>query len=181
MTSGELITSIFSWGTLFADILIVVFVFCLLVRNRIADRAVSWVGRNVLALSFLFALSALVGSLLYSEFVGFEPCVLCWIARVFLYPQVIILGLAFWRKDKNIIPYVYALSVIGAIVTLYHSFTQLGGRSFTPCTAVGGACSKMYVLEFGYITIPMMAFTVFLMMILTFVAAKKQSKIVSLN
>ncbi|MSR73152.1 disulfide bond formation protein B [Candidatus Parcubacteria bacterium] len=181
MTSGELITSIFSWGTLFAHIIIVIFVFCLLIRNRIADQIVSWVGRNVLTLSFLLVLSGLVGSLLYSEFVGFEPCVLCWVARIFLYPQVVLLGLAFWRKDKNIIPYIYSLSILGAIVTLYHSFTQLGGSSFTPCTAVGGACSKMYVLEFGYITIPMMAFTVFLMMILTFVAAKKQSKIVSLK
>lgn len=181
MTLSEIITLIFSLGTLFANIAIIFFIFCLLIRNRIADSLVSWVGRNALLLSFLLALGGSAGSLLYSEFIGFEPCTLCWVARIFLFPQVVLLGLAFWRKDKGIIPYAYYLSILGAIVTLYHSLTQLGGLSFTPCTAVGGACSKVYFLEFGYITIPIMAFTVFLMMILIFVSAKKQSKIVSLN
>lgn len=176
MTTGEIITSIFSWGTLFADIAIVLFVVCLLVRNRLADRIVSWVGKKALVITFLIALGGLVGSLLYSEFVGFEPCVLCWIARIFLYPQVVLLGMALWRKDRNIIPYAYALSVLGALVTFYHSFSNFVGVSFTPCTAVGGACFKIYVLEFGYITIPIMAFTAFLMMILTFIAEKRKQK-----
>ncbi len=181
MNISELVTAVFSWGTLFADVVLVLFILCLVIKNGFADRTVSWVGERALGISFLLALSGLLGSLIYSEVVGFEPCILCWVQRLFLYPQVVLLGLGFWWKDKSILPYAYGLSVLGGIVAFYHSFTNLGGHSFTPCTSDGGACAKQYVLEFGYITIPVMALTIFALMIVTFIAEKKKSKIFSIK
>lgn len=177
---SEIISSIFSWGTLFTHILIVVFIGFLLVRNSIADRVVSFVGEHALFISFVIALGGFIGSVIYSEVVGFLPCVLCWVQRLFLFPQVVLLGSALLWRDRNILKYTYRLSILGALVAVYHAYTNLGGHSFTPCTAVGGDCAKLYVLEFGYITIPMMSLTVFILLILTFIASKRKSRISNL-
>ncbi len=178
---SEIISTILAWGTLFAHIGIVVFVFFLLVRNTFADKIISFVGGHALLISFIVSLGGLAGSIIYSEVVGFEPCVLCWIQRLFLAPQVVLLGLALVWKDKNILRYTYRLSILGGVVALYHAFTNLGGKSLTPCTSDGGACARIYVMEFGYITIPMMSLTVFVLIILAFIAYKRKNKIFNLR
>lgn len=179
--SAQLITSLFVWGTLVADILLVVFLVFFFVRNTVFDRITGWVGKHALGLSCGVALGAVVGSLVYSEVVGFEPCVLCWIQRVCIYPQALFFGLALWWKERAILAYGFVLSVIGAVVALYHTYTQLGGRSLTPCTSTGGACAKIYVLEFGYITIPTMALTVFALLIVMYLAARRRTRTLSFN
>ena len=107
-------------------------------------------------------LSAVVGSLVYSQIVGFPPCDLCWWQRIFMYPQVIILFMAMRRKNKGVIDYLVPLSILGAVISLYQSFVQWGfGGSLLACTATGSACAKVFVLQYSYITIPFMSFTVF--------------------
>lgn len=117
-------------------------------------------GRYALLWGFLLGLAAVGGSLFYSEIVGFEPCVLCWWQRVFLYPQAVIFGIALWMKDRKVFAVSVALTLLAGIIALYHSYVYWGGTSILPCTALGGACSKVYVYEFGYITIPSMSLTV---------------------
>ena len=51
-------------------------------------------------LGFIFALGSSLMTLVYSEGFGFVPCGLCWLERVFLYPQVFILGMALFYKEK---------------------------------------------------------------------------------
>jgi disulfide bond formation protein DsbB len=178
MSFASYVTPLFSWLTLLADVVLVLFVLALIVRNHSTDRIVSWIGARAVALSFIISAGGVVGSLLYSELVGYAPCVLCWIMRVLLYPQALLFGLALWWKEKMVLPYACALSIIGGIVALYHSYTQLGGTSLTPCTSTGGACSKVFVLEFGYISIPMMAFTIFALLIVVYLAYRRTSKTV---
>jgi disulfide bond formation protein DsbB len=99
---------------------------------------------------------------------------------MFLYPQAIIVLMAMYRKDKTIIDYLVPLSVLGAIVALYQSLIQWGFTfgSILDCTAVGGACTKVYVNEYSYITIPFMSFSVFVYIIaLKFVYYHKDTKI----
>ncbi len=110
---------------------------------------------------FIITTTAVVGSLLYSNIVGFPPCELCWWARVLIYPQALLAGFALWRKDSTIVDTLLPLSVIGFLLTLYHSFVLWGGKSFLTCTQEGAACSKLYVMEYGYITIPVMALSCF--------------------
>jgi len=131
-------------------------------------------GERALLLAFIFALTATLGSLFYSEVAGFEPCKLCWFQRIFMYPQAIILGMALFRKDPGVRIYSLTLSVIGALIAGYHYLLQLGAAPALPCAAVGysAACSQRFVLQFGYITIPMMAFTAFLMIIVVLAAQK---------
>jgi len=79
---------------------------------------------------------------------------------VFIYPSFVLFLIAIFRKDRNIFNYVLPLSIISGIIGAYQSYVNLGGNSILPCTAAGSACSKVYVLEFGYITIPMMSLTI---------------------
>lgn len=126
-------------------------------------------GRNAALFSFIVALAATLGSLFYSEVAGYEPCKLCWFQRIFMYPQVIILGIALWRKNYEKYNSL-VLSVVGAAVAGYHYLLQIGVAPELPCAAVGysATCSQRFVMNFGYITIPLMAFTAFIMIVLFF-------------
>ncbi len=121
-----------------------------------------FVNKNVLTLLFATSLTAMVGSLLYSNVVGFPPCELCWIQRIFMYPQVLLSFLAMRRQDKSMVSYLIPTTLLGGAVALYHSVTHYGlGDGVVGCTSALGDCGKLYVFEYGYITIPLMSFTVF--------------------
>lgn len=118
--------------------------------------------RTVLYTGFSLSLGATIMTLYYSEILGFVPCGLCWLERVFLYPQIILFGIAMFKRDFTIATYAITLSVCGAIVALYHHFLQMGGPELMPCPASGaGDCAQRIIFEFGYITFPLMAFSLF--------------------
>lgn len=173
MTLSAFIISASAFGTLVSHILIVLVIAGLLLRLKIVDHVLRKVSHYAFHFAFVVALLGVFGSLLFSEVIGFTPCILCWIQRIFLYPQAIILPMAMIRRDKGIAPYILGLSIPGAVVALYQAYTQLGGYSVTPCTAAGGSCSKIFVLEYGYITIPLMAFTAFLWIIISMIIHKR--------
>ncbi len=126
--------------------------------------------------ALIVALIATLGSLFYSEIAHYTPCLLCWYQRIFMYPQVILLGIAVWKKDTSVAIYSLALSIIGVALALYHYLLQLGVAPELPCAAIGysAACSQRFVLTFGYITIPLMALTAFFLIIVSMVTAKKK-------
>jgi disulfide bond formation protein DsbB len=115
------------------------------------------------ALAFVLTLAAISGSLFYSEIAGYTPCKLCWFQRIFMYPQAIILALAIWRHDRAVAWYTLWLSVPGGLLAGYHYLLQIGVAPAIPCSAVGVSvvCSQRFVMQFGYVTIPMMALTAF--------------------
>jgi len=167
--------------TLASHIALVIFLVGLWLKVPALRAIKSFLGRYVLGLSFVVVLVGFVGSLLYSEGLGYEPCVLCWIGRVFLYPQIIMIALAMYFKDLGVLKYLLGLSVIGGLIALYQSLTLLGGPSFTACTSEGGSCAVIYVLEYGYITIPMMALTAFVLMIVLCWAGLYQNRASSIG
>ncbi|MBI2476533.1 MAG: disulfide bond formation protein B [Candidatus Taylorbacteria bacterium] len=144
------------------------------------DRAVlKKIGSHGLIFGFIVALTAVAASLLYSDVIGYEPCKLCWLQRIFLYPQVIILGLALWQKTKDAATYCLTLSSLGAVVAGYHFYGQsINPNVLSACDAAGGAsCAVRFFVEFGYITIPMMSLTAFLLIIVFMLLAKAAGKV----
>ena len=111
---------------------------------------------------FLLALGAIVGSLTYSEVFKFAPCTFCWWQRIFMYPQVIVLGTAIYLKDVKVWITSIILSIIGACFSMYHILLQSGviGPSGA-CTTGGVSCTRIDVLIFGWITIPIMCLVLF--------------------
>ena len=112
---------------------------------------------------FVLSLASAVMTLIYSDVLGFEPCPLCWWQRIFLYPQVFILGLALWRDKyrEAAIDISLLFSIIGAGVALYHHMLQMMPAGTLPCPATGPSCAQITFIEFGYVTFPMMALALF--------------------
>lgn len=174
MTIISIVNLVLSSLTVIGQVIIGFAVISLIIHN---EKLVQLFGKGAILFSFIVALIATLGSLFYSEIAGFEPCKLCWIQRIFMYPQAILLGIALWRKSYETYQSII-LSLIGAVIAGYHYLLQIGVAPELPCSAVGfsAACSQRFVMQFGYITIPMMAFTAFLLMLTFFIAQRLYEK-----
>jgi disulfide bond formation protein DsbB len=117
--------------------------------------------------AFLISALSVIMTLVYSEVFGFIPCGLCWLQRVFLYPQVILLGMALWKKDTKVAQYGIGLSIPGLVISLYQHYLQMGGGELIGCpTAGAGAdCAERILFEFGFMTFPLMSAFLFLFLI----------------
>lgn len=113
-------------------------------------------------LSFLIALVAMLGSLYFSEILHYQACTYCWYARILMYPLVIILGIAAVRKDESQCLYVLPFTILGMCMTTYHYLTQKLPSLISTSGACGLIpCDTIYINWFGFITIPLLAFTAF--------------------
>ncbi len=172
------VTPLVGTSALISHVIFVGIILALLVDTKFRFFVYRFVSRYVLELLTFVSGVALVGSLVYSQIVGFPPCELCWVQRIFMYPQTLLAFHALYRKDTRMVEYLLPLSILGALVAFYHSLVQWGFNVGSGgCVAVGGECAKVYVDSYGYITIPFMAFTVFAYLILFsivyFLAQKK--------
>ena len=133
---------------------------------------------NRYALYFAWVVSIVaVGSSLYlSEIMKFIPCNLCWYQRIFMYPIVILLGIACYNQDRKIIRYALPLSILGGCISLYHYLEQQipALARVLPCT-VGVPCSEDYLDWFGgYVTIPFLALIAFILITVLLINGAKQ-------
>lgn len=124
-------------------------------------QVVSTLGTRGLLIGFFVSFGAACVTLFYSDILGFEPCPLCWWQRIFMFPQIILFGMALWKRDVYIAEYSMVLSVIGAGIALYQHALQMLPGSGLPCPATTVSCAQRLLFEFGYITFPMLAFTLF--------------------
>ncbi len=87
-----------------------------------------------------------------------------------MYPQVLLLGIALFLDRKDVGVYSLSLSVPGGLIALFHYREQISASPISPCSTVGYSvsCSSHFVMQFGYITIPMMALTAFIMILTIF-------------
>jgi len=133
--------------------------------------------KHAMFFSFIVSLIAVLGSLTYSDIIGYDPCKLCWFQRIFIYPIALITGMAYWKKEKAIRLYAVVLAAIGGLIALYHYLLQVGIVQGGECSVVGysAGCSARFSLNFGYISIPMMALTA-CAMILTFFYIQKKAE-----
>ena len=120
----------------------------------------------------------MLGSLYYSEIAGFVPCTLCWYQRILMYPITLIALVGILSRDDALPKYVLPLSVAGMGLSTYHYLIQLGVISHSAVCAVGVPCGLRYVNYAGFVTIPLMALTAFVLitgsMALTRLAVARQ-------
>lgn len=124
-----------------------------------------------LSLAFAVAFASVAGSLVLSEIAHLPPCDLCWYQRVVMYPQVILLGLALLKKNPTVRLQSMIFSSIGAVIAIYHIFLQLGIKEIVPCSTrvLAIPCGQVNFLAFGYVTIPVMALTGFVLLLVLMV------------
>jgi disulfide bond formation protein DsbB len=136
-----------------------------LVFRRFAN-ARAFFQRYALWGSLIVAVIATGGSLYFSQALHFVPCELCWLQRIFMYPLMIILIVALITKTRDYRKYVIPMSIIGAIISAYHYSTQVLLVPSFCSIADPNACYRYPFISYGYITIPLMAFTAFIIIIL---------------
>ncbi len=116
--------------------------------------------------SWLLSVIATIGSLYFSNVMMFPPCSLCWWQRICMYPLVLLYGAAFIKKDIFCLPYTLPLITFGFLISSYHNllYYEYIKESLIPCTA-GLSCTSVQLEWLGFITIPLMAFTAFTLLL----------------
>jgi disulfide bond formation protein DsbB len=79
-----------------------------------------------------------------------------------MYPLVLILLVGILKKDKKLYRYVLPLSIIGILVSGYHNllYYKIIPENIAPCIN-GISCTTKFIEYFGFITIPFLSFTAF--------------------
>lgn len=122
-----------------------------------------------LLLASVVAVGATLGSLYFSEIRDFTPCELCWFQRIAMYPLAVVLPLAAWRRDVGMRLYGVVLAGIGAAISVYHYQLQLFPDQGSSCSA-DAPCSFQWIEVFGFVSIPLLAFGSFALIILLLAA-----------
>jgi disulfide bond formation protein DsbB len=127
---------------------------------------------------WLIAATSMLGSLFFSEVMGFQPCVLCWYQRIAMYPLVLILAVGLFPFDRNIVRYALPLSLIGMLIAGFHLLLIAGliPESIKPCVQ-GVPCTEVQIEWFGFVTIPLLSGLSFLVIsALLLLAYRRSSK-----
>ena len=118
-------------------------------------------------LAFLVATVATGGSLFFSEVAHFPPCLVCWYERGSMYPlsiATLIVAASGWRKAS---PWLLPLPLVGAGLSIYHLLIENGvvPQTVDCWLSAPGGCGLMWINEFGYVTIPTLALTAFVLIV----------------
>jgi len=129
-----------------------------------AIRRVLW-GYELWA-AFVVAAIATGGSLFFSEVARFVPCELCWYQRICMYPLSILTLFLAYHGDHRAARYLLPLPLVGAGVSVYHLLIENKViKEPTQCLiSAPGGCATKWINEFGYITIPTLALTGFVLL-----------------
>lgn len=157
-------------GTLIINILSAV---CLLVflasfkasKKSMMGKISIFLGENSVAIALTVVAAATLSSLFLSEIARFTPCKLCWYQRIFMYPLVIILGISLFKPEIKVKLITIILSIIGLLIAIYHILLQYFPSVF-PCSDEVANCALIQFTYFGYITIPVMSASAFLLIII---------------
>ena len=132
---------------------------------------------NLPYLAWITTLCAAAGSLFFSEVMELPPCVLCWYQRIAMYPLVVVIGVGIVLRDTRVKYYALALSGIGLLVSIYHNLLYYGliPESIVPC-AEGVSCTSRQIEWLGFITIPLMSLTAFVIVTLSLLMYRPKEK-----
>ncbi len=141
-------------GTLFLLIGLIIMVVAWLTDNPIA----AWVAAHAsIILRVIFA-GAVIGSLVYSNYFGYAPCLLCWYQRLCIFPIAILLFTADIRKNALLQRQIVLLSSAGFLIAIIHNIeTMFPNSGLNVCGTSGVSCLNLYVNQFGFVTIPLMS------------------------
>lgn len=177
----ETINYLLALATLAAQIVGAGFLALYFLRMRFPDLAdvARFLETRGLWTALVFAAGGSALTLFYSEILGFAPCGLCWLQRVFLYPQILLFALAIYKRDRAAADYSIALSIVGGATALYQHYLQMGGVDVLPCPATlsqATDCASRFLFELGYITFPLMSATLFALLIILMLFVRQSGR-----
>lgn len=117
-----------------------------------------WIQERSLYFAWLVSLVGFCLSVLYGEILKNPPCPLCWYQRIALFPLVILLGIAAYRGEKFVVPYVLPIVFVGGALALFQVL-----RDVFPSLArvqvcnIGVSCSNVGFTFFGFSGFPLLS------------------------
>lgn len=147
----------------------------LLVVSWITDNPIAaWTAEHAsIILRVIFA-GAVIGSLIYSNYFDYAPCLLCWYQRLCIFPTAILLFTDDIRKSALLQRQILILTGAGFLIALFHNYISLFPESgIDVCGTSGVSCLNIYVSQFGFVTIPLMSAIVLLSGVLITVLAMR--------
>lgn len=130
------------------------------------QKFLDFIQKNAIHFVLLITISAMLGSLYFSDVKGYPPCVLCWYQRICMYSLVPICIVGLFRGDRKIYHFVVPLASFGWTISLYHVLLYIEVIKNEEMCSYGISCTSKYVEYFGFITIPLMSFTAFSLILL---------------
>ena len=126
-------------------------------------------------LAFLISLIATLGSLFFSQIMNFIPCSLCWYQRIFMYPLVFLFLINLLFPDDKIFKYTFPIVLIGWSISIYHNLLmyKIIPEDLSPCVQ-GVPCSTVYINWLGFITIPLLSFFAYTIILILLIILKKE-------
>ncbi len=175
MEFSDLFTRLLSIATVLGNLLTLILLVVFFVARPLFRRTMFLLGEYGIAASAFLATGATLGSLVYSEVVGFVPCILCWIQRAFIYPQMLFLLVATRFATRYLALTSFIFSILGGAVALYNwakDMLALYTNISLACPVVPGipSCDRIYVLEYGYVTIAMFSLNICILLGITLYA-----------
>jgi disulfide bond formation protein DsbB len=141
-------------GSLAILLFLVVLIVSWITDNPLA----AWTAKHSSIILRVIFLGAALGSLMYSNYFGFAPCLLCWYQRLCIFPTAILLFTDDIRKSQLLQRQVVLLSSAGFLIALFHNYISLFPNSgIEACGTSGVSCLNIYVNQFGFVTIPLMS------------------------
>ena len=123
-----------------------------------------------LAFAWIVGVFCTSGSLFLQFGEHLEPCDFCWFQRICMYPQALLLGIAVLTRDLYMVKrYMIPLAAIGSVISVVHielpTIQSWFGWTSVPGCSLDNPCTVQPITEFGFITIPYMALSGFLLII----------------
>ena len=172
----ELFSAILALATLAAGIITL--------AALVFEKSMSWAGgwltqlrASGLWIICMITTGAMVGSLYFSEKVGFAPCKLCWYQRIAMFSIAIISFVAALRNDKNIARYTIVLAPLGLIVSTYHYLLEWFPTLETNVCSLDVPCTAVWFRELGFVTLCFMAGCAFITVIAVSLAIMREETI----
>lgn len=112
---------------------------------------------------------------------GYNPCEMCWFARILMYPILILIMIYFWNKDEKVVDSILVLSGLGILLEGYQYYFQMTSsseaiESFICNGATGTSCAATDVMYAGFITIPFLALAAFVVIFTAAMVWKYKSR-----
>ena len=126
----------------------------------------------------LVSVSATI-SIFFSSVLEYQPCVLCWYQRIFLFPLILIFAAGLFPTfDKSVIKYALPLTIAGGLTALYHTLLYAGiiPENIQPCSQ-GVSCTEKYFELFGFVSIPMLSLFAFSTLVALLIILKRRTSL----
>lgn len=167
-------------GQIAIGVVVLLYLMKVFFKSKTLDQLRKKIAPRAYLLAFFLSLIATLASLFLSEVAKFQPCILCWYQRIAMYPQLLLFYIAIFRQERVLKPYLIMVNVLGAIVAAYHYALQIAPKgALLPCakdlTGVSVSCIEGYKFYLGYMSFPLMALTVFLLLIILLLFSNAQN------